>query len=71
VDQLIDLARSASARGADSRRIANRSTIKMVVCGVEVWVRRQGPGERLKAAADFTVVAVDDDGWPRPLTGVT
>jgi acyl-CoA hydrolase len=46
--------------------------IKMVVCGVEVWVRRQGPGERLKAAAaDFTVVAVDDDGWPRPLTGVT
>jgi acyl-CoA hydrolase len=43
----------------------------MVVCGVEVWVRRQGQGERLKAAAaDFIVVAVDD-GWPRPLTGVT
>jgi len=39
---------------------------------VEVWVRRQGQGERLKAtAADFTVVAVDDDGCPRPLAGVT
>jgi len=36
---------------------------------VEVWVLRQGQGERVKVTdAEFTFVAVNDEGRPRPLT---
>jgi acyl-CoA thioesterase YciA len=36
---------------------------------VEVWVLRQGQGERVKAtAAEFTFVAVNDNGRPRMLS---
>ena len=36
--------------------------------GVEVWVLRGGQGERIKVtAAEFTMVAVDAAGRPRPL----
>lgn len=36
---------------------------------VEVWVLRQGQGERVKVTdAEFTFVAVNDQGRPRPLT---
>ncbi|HXP74814.1 MAG TPA: acyl-CoA thioesterase [Stellaceae bacterium] len=36
---------------------------------VEVWVLRQGQGERVKVTdAEFTFVAVNDAGRPRPLT---
>jgi acyl-CoA thioesterase YciA len=39
--------------------------------GVEVWVLRQGQGERVKVTnAEFKFVAVDDDGKARPLVGV-
>jgi acyl-CoA thioesterase YciA len=35
---------------------------------VEVWVLRQGQGERVKVTdAEFTFVAVDEQGKPRPL----
>ena len=35
---------------------------------VEVWVLRQGQGERVKVTdAEFTFVAVNDKGRPRPL----
>jgi acyl-CoA thioesterase YciA len=35
---------------------------------VEVWVLRQGRGARVKVtAAEFTFVALDDDGRPRPV----
>ena len=35
---------------------------------VEVWVLRQGQGERVKVTeAEFTFVAVDEDGRPREL----
>jgi acyl-CoA thioesterase YciA len=40
----------------------------MTLC-VEVWVLRQGRGSRVKVtAAEFTFVALDGDGRPRPLT---
>ena len=36
---------------------------------VEVWVLRQGQGERVKVTdAEFTFVAVNDQGQPRPVT---
>jgi acyl-CoA thioesterase YciA len=36
--------------------------------GVEVWVLRQGCGPRIKVtSADFTFVALDEAGRPRPL----
>jgi acyl-CoA thioesterase YciA len=36
---------------------------------VEVWVLRQGQGERVKVTdAEFTFVAVNDEGQPRPVT---
>ena len=36
--------------------------------GVEVWVLRGGQGARIKVtAAEFTMVAVDQNGRPRPL----
>lgn len=35
---------------------------------VEVWVLRQGQGDRVKVTdAEFTFVAVDENGRPRPL----
>ena len=39
-----------------------------VTLDVEVWVLRQGQGDRVKVSdAEFTFVAVDADGRPRPL----
>lgn len=39
-----------------------------IILDVEVWVLRQGQGARVKVTdAEFTFVAVDDDGKPRPL----
>jgi acyl-CoA thioesterase YciA len=39
----------------------------MTLC-VEVWVLRQGRGSRVKVtAAEFTFVALDEAGYPRPL----
>jgi len=39
----------------------------MALC-VEVWVLRQGQGPRVKVtAAEFTFVALDDSGKPRPI----
>jgi acyl-CoA thioesterase YciA len=36
---------------------------------VEVWVLRQGQGERVKVtSADFTFVALDESGKPRPVS---
>ena len=37
---------------------------------VEVWVLRQGRGARVKVtAAEFTFVALDESGKPRPVSG--
>jgi len=45
-----------------------RSSIRL---GVEVWVLRQGRGPRTKVtAAEFTFVALDEDGRPRPIDPV-
>jgi acyl-CoA thioesterase YciA len=39
-----------------------------VTLGVETWVLRRGQGERMKVtAAEFVLVAVDDNGRPRRL----
>ena len=39
-----------------------------ITLDVEVWVLRQGQGERVKVTdAVFTFVAVDDDGRPRAI----
>jgi acyl-CoA thioesterase YciA len=39
-----------------------------ITLDVEVWVLRQGQGERTKVTdAEFTFVAIDDQGRPRPL----
>ena len=36
---------------------------------VEVWVLRQGKGERVKVtSAEFTFVALDESGMPRPVS---
>jgi acyl-CoA thioesterase YciA len=36
--------------------------------GVETWVLRRGQGDRMKVtAAEFVLVAVDDNGRPRRL----
>jgi acyl-CoA thioesterase YciA len=44
-----------------------RTSMKL---GVEVWVLRQGCGPRIKVtAAEFTFVALDKAGRPRPLAG--
>jgi acyl-CoA thioesterase YciA len=48
----------------DVKRLGRTS----ITLDVEVWVLRQGRGERVKVtAAEFAFVAVDDDGRPRPL----
>jgi acyl-CoA thioesterase YciA len=40
-----------------------------ITLDVEVWVLRQGQGDRVKVTeAEFTFVAVDDNGNPRPLS---
>src|SRR5260370_32954570 len=45
--------------------LIGRTSIKM---DVEVWVLRQGRGDRLKVTqAEFTFVAVDENGRPRPV----
>ena len=39
-----------------------------ITLGVEAWVLRRGQGERMKVtAAEFVLVAVDDNGRPRRL----
>jgi acyl-CoA thioesterase YciA len=39
-----------------------------ITLGVETWVLRRGQGERMRVtAAEFVLVAVDDDGRPRRL----
>jgi acyl-CoA thioesterase YciA len=45
-----------------------RSGKTSITLHVEAWVLRQAQGNRMKVAdAEFTFVAVDDDGRPRPL----
>jgi len=40
-----------------------------ITLGVEVWVLRQGQGDRIKVTdAEFTFVAVDEQGTKRPLS---
>jgi acyl-CoA thioesterase YciA len=40
----------------------------LVTLHVEVWVLRQGRGSRIKVTeAEFTLVAVEENGRPRPL----
>lgn len=49
---------------ADVKRLGRTS----VTLDVEVWVLREGRGERIKVtAAEFTFVAVDEAGKPRPI----
>ncbi len=49
---------------ADAKRLGRSS----VTLDVEVWVLREGRGERIKVtAAEFTFVAVDEAGKPRPI----
>ncbi len=49
---------------ADVKRLGRSS----VTLDVEVWVLREGRGERIKVtAAEFTFVAVDEAGKPRPI----
>jgi acyl-CoA thioesterase YciA len=39
-----------------------------LILRVEVWVLRQGKGERVKVtSAEFTFVALDEQGKPRPV----
>lgn len=39
-----------------------------LVLNLEVWVLRQGQGNKIKVTnAEFTFVAVNDDGRPRPI----
>src|ERR1700676_1239067 len=48
----------------DLRKIGRSS----ITLGVEVWVLRQGCGPRIRVtAAEFTFVALDDAGRPRPI----
>jgi acyl-CoA thioesterase YciA len=45
-----------------------RSGRTSVTLSIEVWILRQGEGERLKVTdATFTFVAIDDQGRPRPI----
>jgi acyl-CoA thioesterase YciA len=51
----------------DVARIGHTS----ITLDVEVWVLRQGQGDRVKVTeAEFTFVAVDDAGDPRPISQV-
>lgn len=50
---------------ADVKRIGRTS----MTLDVEVWVLRRGCGDRVKVTeAEFTFVAVDEDGRPRTIT---
>ena len=41
-----------------------------ITLDVEVWVLRQGQGERIRVTeAEFTYVAIDEEGRPRPVSG--
>jgi acyl-CoA thioesterase YciA len=47
----------------DVKRIGRTS----ITLDVEVWVLRQGCGDRIKVTqAEFTFVAIGEDGHPRP-----
>ncbi len=47
---------------------ATRIGRSSITLQVEVWVLRQGQGDRVKVTdAEFTFVAVNEDGRPRPL----
>ena len=47
---------------------AKRRGRTSLTLAVEVWVLRQGQGERVKVTdAEFTFVAVNDQGQPRPV----
>jgi acyl-CoA thioesterase YciA len=47
----------------------NRLGRTSITLGVETWVLRRGQGERVRVtAAEFVLVAVDDDGRPRELS---
>jgi len=51
----------------DLRTVGNSS----MTMDVEVWVLRQGQGERIKVTdAEFIFVAVNDNGRPRPVLEV-
>ena len=44
----------------------NRIGRSSITLGVETWVLRRGQGERVRVtAAEFVLVAVDEDGQPR------
>jgi acyl-CoA thioesterase YciA len=44
----------------------NRLGRTSITLGVEAWVLRRGQGERVRVtAAEFVLVAVDDNGRPR------
>jgi acyl-CoA thioesterase YciA len=46
----------------------NRLGRTSITLGVEIWVLRRGQGERVRVkAAEFVLVAVDDNGRPREL----
>jgi acyl-CoA thioesterase YciA len=46
----------------------NRIGRTSIALGVETWVLRQGQGERVRVtAAEFVMVAVDEQGRPRPV----
>ena len=46
----------------------NRIGRTSIALGVEVWVLREGQGERVKVThAQFTFVAVNDEGRPKTL----
>jgi acyl-CoA thioesterase YciA len=48
----------------DVKRLGRTS----ITLDVEVWVLRQGCGDRIQVTeAEFTFVAVDEDGRPRPI----
>jgi acyl-CoA thioesterase YciA len=48
----------------------NRVGRTSITLGVETWVLRRGQGERVRVtAAEFVLVAVDEDGQPREVRG--
>jgi acyl-CoA thioesterase YciA len=45
----------------------NKAGRTSLTLGVEAWVLRRGQGDRVRVtAAEFVLVAVDEDGRPRP-----
>jgi acyl-CoA thioesterase YciA len=48
--------------------VITRTGRSSITLGVEAWVLRRGQGERMRVtAAEFVLVAVDDNGRPRRL----